>query len=95
MKEIKIINEAVCMEFSIDENDINGTLRSENIRLARFAQILMLYKYCTKNFNELSVMINRNSHSRVIERLNKAQFRYDKDKIFKRRVDRIENNLGI
>ena len=96
MEEIKLINDAVCREFSIEEKSLSEERKpTEKVKLARFAQILMFYKHCTKNYNELSVMIKRNSHSRAIERLSNANWRYSNDPIFKRRVDRIDNNLGI
>lgn len=86
------IVEVICTEFDITSDQLNSKSNKGTLSMARVMYCLMLYNHVTDNKSEITRIMGRSAHSRIISFLSTADS-LQSNKIFKGKLQAVKERL--
>lgn len=88
------IQECVCAEFKVTQDDLLSKKKSGNLIYARPAWAILLYRHVTDHKGMIASLMNRKSHSSSVNMINTANDLLDSNRKFSAHIQNITNKLN-
>lgn len=89
------ISAAVCKRYAVKQKDIESKSRKKPIATARQAAMYLCQKYTEMTLNQIGNAYGHRDHSTVLYACNQVRDRISSDKVFRKEMEEIENQLRV